>query len=350
MMKTQRAGGISLQSEHVILHSWPGALALPLQLFRQQPWRTQTPFISWGAKRIRAHKVWKHIPKRKIHIAVIDTGLDYSHKDLARAAGAGYNVLHPDSPPHDDNGHGTHIAGTVAANNPESGMTGTAPQTIIHPVKAFDQSGSALISDIVSGIEWCIKNRMDIINMSFGMQRSSPLLREAVRRAARAGIIIVASAGNDGKRRTDYPARYPEVISVGAATRQGKILNISNRGRYIDLYAPGEEVVSTWLNGRYHALSGTSMAASYVSGACALLLAVKPGLTPKQVKQLLKRSQTPVSPAKKQGKTGVGIINVHRAVMRLLNKNHMRSGADTPTRRRTLRRTVRTQKTKARRA
>lgn len=325
-------------------------LSLPIELLRRFAITVsrRSPFIPWGAKRIQAPKAWKYATGKQIRIAVIDTGLDYSHPDLEQVARAGYNVLQPHLPPHDDNGHGTHIAGTIAARGGRSGMTGTAPDAAIYPVKAFDHQGSASISDIVAGIEWCIENRMDIINMSFGMRRDSSALRQAIRRAHRAGIVIIASAGNDGKRRADYPACYPEVISVGATTSKRQVLRMSNRGEKIDVYAPGEKVMSTWLHGDYCILSGTSMAAGYVSGAVALLLSAGRKLTPKQVKNILKQSTTPVSHAGKRVRTGE--LNVWSAIRLLRGSRHMRSGADTPIRRRTLARTVRTQPTKARRA
>jgi len=308
----------------------------------------RSPFIPWGVRRIQAPKAWKYAIGKKIRIAVIDTGVDYSHPDLEHAVRTGYNVLQPHLPPHDDNGHGTHIAGTIAARGNSSGMTGTAPDAEIYPVKAFDHQGSASISDIVAGIEWCIENRMAIINMSFGMRRDSLALREAVRRAYRAGIVIVASAGNDGKRQADYPASYPEVISVGATSRNRQVLSMSNRGEKIDIYAPGEKVMSTWPGGDYCVLRGTSMAAGYVSGAVALLLSMGRRLTPKQVKSILTQNTTPVSHAARRVKTGE--LNVWAAIRSALRTRHMRSGADTPIRRRTLARTVRTQPTRARRA
>lgn len=325
-------------------------ISLPMELLKRFAINVSkpSPFIPWGIRRIQAPKAWRYATGKKIRIAVIDTGLDYGHRDLEHAARAGYNVLQPHLPPHDDNGHGTHIAGTIAASGSGSGMTGTAPDAEIYPVKAFDQMGSASISDIVAGIEWCIEHRMHIINMSFGMRRDSLALREAVRRAHRAGIVIVSSAGNDGKRRADYPACYPEVISVGATSRKHQVLGMSNRGESIDIYAPGEKVMSTWPDGDYCVLSGTSMAAGYVSGAAALLLSIDRKLTPGQVKKILLQSTTPVSHAGRRIKTGE--LNAWAAVRRLLRARHMRSGADTPIRRRTLASTVRTHPTRARRA
>ena len=101
-------------------------------------------------------------------------------------------------------------------------MIGVAPRSLIYPVKAFDHNGSAYVSDIVLGIDWCVRNRVDIINMSFGMKTRSKALLDVVNRAHQAGIVIVASSGNDGKRRSiDYPARYPQTISVGATDKIG---------------------------------------------------------------------------------------------------------------------------------
>jgi subtilisin family serine protease len=127
------------------------------------------------------------------------------------------------------------------------------------------------------------------------MKTKSKALLSAVINAYNAGIIIVASSGNDGKRRSvDYPARYPQTISVGATNKLRRIAPFSNRGSYIDVYAPGDKIVSSWLRGKYNEMSGTSMATSHVSGAIALLLAHKPGLTPAEIKNIIKRSVQPL--------------------------------------------------------
>jgi subtilisin len=197
--------------------------------------------------------------------------------------------------PHDDNGHGTHIAGTIAASNAHGGMIGVSPGALIYPVKAFDYNGTAYVSDIIASIDWCIRNRMNIINMSFGMRQYSTALHEAIKRAHHAGIVIVASSGNDGNRGgIDYPARFPQTISVGALTRVGKIAPFSNKGKEIDIYAPGDRILSTWLNGRYNELSGTSMATSHVSGTIALMLESRSDLNPGEIKATLLGSAAPV--------------------------------------------------------
>lgn len=258
------------------------------RLHRSRP-HNGLPFIPWGIKHIRAQAAWKKSKGNRIRIGVIDTGVDFSHNDLQLCLSKGINLLNRFSSPTDDNGHGTHIAGTIAAAS-KSGMLGIAPFASIHPVKAFDHLGSAYVSDIINGIEWCVENGMHIINMSFGMKTYSRAMEAAVRKAYKAGIIIVASSGNEGRRGSvDYPARLPQTIAVAAATRKGQVAPFSNTGKQIDIYAPGEKIISTWLRGKYHELSGTSMATSHVTGVIALMLSRNPALTPDQVKQIIKK-------------------------------------------------------------
>ncbi|MUG73814.1 S8 family serine peptidase [Paenibacillus validus] len=247
--------------------------------------------IPWGIRHIRAPEVWSKSRGDQIRIAVIDTGADYSHPDLRHCLSRGINVLSHQPYPIDDNGHGTHIAGTIAAYTNQRGIVGVAPQALIHPVKAFDNQGGAFVSDIVKGIDWCVANGMDIINMSFGMRTYSKALEAAVLSAYRAGIIVIASSGNEGKRaEIDYPARFPQVIAVGATTRRGRIASFSNDGKQIDIYAPGENIYSTWLQGKYRELSGTSMATSHVTGVVALMLSLKPDLKPLRIRMLLRKN------------------------------------------------------------
>ncbi|GBF72692.1 hypothetical protein PA598K_00956 [Paenibacillus sp. 598K] len=162
----------------------------------------------------------------------------------------------------------------------------------------LDRNGFGFISDIVDGVYWSIRHRMQVINMSLGVEPGvrSRALREAIRRAARCGIVIAASAGNDGVAAggLDAPASYPETIAVAASTRNRRIASLSSRGVGIDITAPGEDICSTWPGGGYTKLSGTSMASPHVAGAAALLLAAQPQLTGRQVRQALERSAKPL--------------------------------------------------------
>jgi len=251
--------------------------------------------IPWGVEKIKAPQAWTFSTGRNIKIGVIDTGIDYYHPALRGSILPGINLVDRGRPPIDDNGHGTHIAGTIAAANPNYGMIGVAPHALIAPVKAFDQHGSAYVSDIVQAIDWCVRNRMNIINMSFGMRTRSKSMLNAVQRAYQKGVIIIASSGNDSKRKSiDYPARYLNTVAVGATNANRKVAPFSNRGAYIDIYAPGDCIVSAWLNNDYHEMNGTSMATSHVSGAVALLLQLYPKLRPSDIKAVLKRSMQPL--------------------------------------------------------
>lgn len=275
--------------------------------------------IPWGVQQIRAPSAWHLTTGHRIKVGVIDTGVDFNHPDLRHSISRGINLLARSMLPHDDNGHGTHIAGTIAAANRLHGMIGVAPRAVIHPVKAFDHNGSAYVSDIILGIEWCIRNRMDIINMSFGMKTRSRALLAAVQNAWNAGVIIVASSGNDAKRKAiDYPARFPQTVSVGATNRLRRVASFSNRGSLIDIYAPGDKIVSAWVRGKYNEMSGTSMATSHVSGAIALLLAYRPGLTPAGIKAVLRKSFRPLRGSNAAKRTGeIDVMRMLAAADRL---------------------------------
>lgn len=255
--------------------------------------------IPWGVGHIGAPAAWSRTTGYRVKVGVIDTGVDFRHPDLRHSLERGINLLQRMEMPQDDNGHGTHIAGTIAAANQRQGMIGVAPRAQIHPIKAFDHNGTAYVSDIILGIEWCVRNGIDVVNMSFGMKTRSRSLYAAVNSAYRSGILIVASSGNDGRTGSiDYPARYAHTISVGATTRTGRIAAFTNRSGLIDVYAPGERIVSAWLRGKHREMSGTSMATSHVTGAVALLLGLKPGLSPEQIKNIIKRSAIPLKNSK----------------------------------------------------
>lgn len=283
--------------------------------------------LPWGIRRIGASEAWSVSTGHQIRIGVIDTGADFSHPDLRSSLSRGVNLLNKMSLPYDDNGHGTHIAGTIAASGGSKGMMGVAPRSLIYPIKAFDHNGSAYVSDIVLGIDWCVQNRMHIINMSFGMKNKSQALLNTVRKAYNAGIVVVASSGNDKKSNiADYPARYPYTISVGATGRDGRVAAFSNRGSRVDIYAPGEKIKSCWLGDGYKEMNGTSMATSHVSGAIALLLAQRPGLSPAEIKRRLRRTARPLATGA-AGKSGTSPSAGEVSASRLLRGRGIKAPA-----------------------
>ncbi|MDP5274666.1 S8 family peptidase [Chengkuizengella axinellae] len=283
-----------------------------------------TPSIPWGVKEIKAPQVWKFTKGDGIKVSVIDTGVDFNHPDLKEQLQRGFNFIYPHMPPWDDNGHGTHIAGTIAASNEENGIVGAAPKALLHPIKAFDHRGTAYSSDIIQAIEWSIRNQMDIINMSFGMSNRSQSLLDAIKQANDLGIITVASSGNDGKKETiDYPARFTPTISVGASSSKKRLASFSNRGKNIDIYAPGEKIFSTWPNRKYVELNGTSMATSHVSGIIALMLSINRDLSPVKIKTILKKTGTPLgSTNKKMIAKEINAVKALRYVKKLKLTNH----------------------------
>ena len=195
----------------------------------------------------------------------------------------------------DDNGHGTHVAGTVAALDNEIGVIGVAPQAELYAIKVLDQNGSGSYSDIIAGIEWAIDNNMNIINMSLGGTAKSRTLEKAVNKAYESGILLVAAAGNNGyakKGTITYPAAYDSVIAVGAVDQNNNRASFSSVGRQLELMAPGVSILSTVPDNGYESYNGTSMASPHVAGVAALVWEAKPNLTNFQLRNLLNETST----------------------------------------------------------
>ncbi|MBW7473521.1 S8 family peptidase [Paenibacillus oenotherae] len=268
--------------------------------------------ITWNINRIQAPDVWASTCGEGVGIAIIDTGIA-SHPDLQIAGGV--NTIDGSSY-QDDNGHGTHVAGTAAALGTNGNIAGTAPKASLYAVKALDADGAGYVSDIIAGIDWCIKKKIKVINMSLGLQNAtSAALRDAVQRAYKQGIVIVASAGNSGPNSgtIDEPASYSETIAVAASTIANGIADFSSRGSGIDIAAPGSIIRSTWLKNGYQVLSGTSMACPHAAGSAALILAKEPNLTPAQVAERL-RSSALTLPGYVAQSQGSGLLQIADAM------------------------------------
>lgn len=236
-----------------------------------------------GVEMIQAPAVWETTKGRGITIAILDTGCDLTHPDLMDRIIGGRNFTHDDKGNieifRDYNGHGTHVAGTMAATRNQTGVVGVAPEANLLIVKVLDRNGSGQYEWIINGINYAIEQKVDIISMSLGGPADVPELHEVIQRAVASNILVVCAAGNegDGQDFTEelaYPGSYNEVISVGAINLDRKISSFSNSNKEVDVVAPGENILSTYLNGRYAKLSGTSMATPHVSGALALLKAL----------------------------------------------------------------------------
>ncbi len=283
--------------------------------------RTAPQTVPWGIDRIHAPAAWSADTGTGIDVAVIDTGVDLDHPDLLPNIGSGINIVKPKRAPDDDNGHGTHVAGIIGAASNAVGVVGVAPTVRIHPVKVLKSNGTGYLSDIIAGIDWAIANGMDVINLSLGAAQDIPSLHDAVQRADRAGIVVVAAAGNSGGP-VMYPAAYPEVIAVGMIGQDGSVDRMSSRGPQLDLVAPGAAVYSTYRGKTYRTMTGTSMASPHVVGVAALLLA-RPAAcdtdgdgrcSRDEVARRLERTATDLGSAGRDDASGFGLVNAQAAL------------------------------------
>ena len=283
--------------------------------------------IGWDKEEMEAAK--------EIVVGVIDSGLDYEHPDIAAQVwsnrmerdglpgvdddGNGYvddfrgwdfsdapgfagkgDYLERDNDPSDESGHGTHVAGIIAATvNNGLGIAGVAPGVRLMPLRAgfnLPEGGYLEDDDLAAAVVYAVDNGARVLNMSWGDPHFSPLLRDVIRYADQAGCVLVAAAGNQSEEEVFFPARFDKTIAVGAVGEQQQILSFSNWGYSIDLAAPGLEILSLAPGGGYVARSGTSMAAAHVSGLAALVLASNPHFSPVEVRGALALSARDVGP------------------------------------------------------
>lgn len=273
------------------------------------------PELTWGVQRLRAPAAWQETEGRGVRVAIIDTGIDTTHPDLVGQVDGGYSAItrsEASGAYQDDNGHGTHVAGTVAALRDGKGVVGVAPQARLYAVKVLDADGSGNLSDVIDGIVWAASNDMQVANMSLGAPFGSETMQRALRFAAGRGMIVVAAAGNSGGS-VGFPGAYPEAIAVAASDFQDKLAPFSSRGPEVDFIAPGVDIVSDKMGGGFVSYSGTSMAAPHVAGLAAL--AVSKGWTglngPDGVKNQLEKAARPVAELTAE-QQGAGMIDAGR--------------------------------------
>ncbi len=274
--------------------------------------KSNSQIISYGITNIGADQTFKKYDGKKVKVAILDTGVS-NHEDIAIKGGISfvdYTTSYAD-----DNGHGTHVAGIIAAKDNKVGVVGVAPNSEIYAVKVMDKYGNGSYSNIIEALEWAIDNNIDIVNMSLGGTYNSKALHEAILQANNAGIIIVAAAGNQGNgiNTITYPAKYPEVISVGAVDENYKIASFSSRNSQengIDIVAPGVEVVSLTNDGEYATMSGTSMATPHVTGAFAALKSKNKDVTSSELINKIYETATYLG---NKNYYGYGVVNIAKA-------------------------------------
>jgi len=268
--------------------------------------------LPWGIDRIGADIAWGDSNGTTVNVAILDTGADLDHLDLAANIKGNYNAISPRKSAKDDHGHGTHVAGIVAAVNNEIGIVGVGPQVNLYAVKVLNRKNQGILSDILDGLQWCIDNHMQVINMSFGALGTTQSFHDAIIAVHNAGIVQVAAAGNEGNSGIIWPARYPETIAVSSVDSSDHLAASSSRGAEIDLSAPGVSINSTYYDGFYTTKSGTSMAAPHVTGTAALVLFTDGTLTPDEVKAKLQSTAEDLGlPSTEQG---AGLIRADLAV------------------------------------
>ncbi|KKQ97447.1 MAG: serine protease precursor [Candidatus Woesebacteria bacterium GW2011_GWB1_39_12] len=253
----------------------------------------------WGLAKIEAVNGWEVTNgSEDVDIAVIDTGINNSHPDLASKISVSVNCINSSCPfftTTDPDGHGTHVAGIIgAATNNNQGVAGLAWLPRLMSVKVLDDTGSGYYSWIANGIVWATDNGAEVINLSLGGRFTSYTLENAINYAWDKGVIIAAAAGNSGSSFPMYPAYYEPVLAVGATTSEDKKATFSNYGTWVDVAAPGVSILSTYENG-YEYLSGTSMATPFVSGLAGLVIAKNPSWTNVEVRQKIEDSSEIIS-------------------------------------------------------
>ncbi len=334
----------------------------PNHVFRIEQSAGTDPLLQddWSRAAVRLYEAWGiTLGSPNIPVAVIDTGVDYRHPDLAgqfwvnpgedlngngRADSSDFNgvdddgngfvddvhgwdftdaptfadggdYLDRDADPMDENGHGTMVAGIIAARAGNGiGVAGVAPQARIMNLRAGTSLGFLEEDDVAAAILYAVQNGARIINMSFGDVVVSPLLRDVVQFAHARGVVLVASSGNSGSDEPHYPSGFTETISVGAVTPNRSLAGFSNYGTTLDVVAPGQAIVTTQLNGQYGRFSGTSAAAPFVSGMAALILSQNPNWGPEAVRAVITSTAQDLGDRGWDGFYGAGLIDVYAAL------------------------------------
>lgn len=273
---------------------------------------TVSDYEDWGISKVKANTSWtKGFTGKGVKIAVIDTGVA-KHPDLIISGGV--STVDYTTSYEDDEGHGTHVAGIIGAErNNGIGTVGVAPDADIYAVKALDSNGSGYLSDIIEGLDWSITNHMDIVNMSLGTSQDSYALHQAVDKAYANNIVVVAAAGNNGNSSgtgdtVEYPAKYSSVVAVSAVNSSLNRAGFSATGSTVEVAAPDVDVVSTYLNGEYASMSGTSMATPYTAGTVALLKNKYPTASASQLRTNLQKQSTDLGKKGKDPSYGYGLV------------------------------------------
>ncbi|ARD48888.1 S8 family serine peptidase [Sporosarcina sp. P33] len=272
----------------------------------------------WWIPQVKPRLIWARAAEQQKDavVAVIDSGIDLHHEDLqGRIQAGGFNFYADNWDVQDMNGHGTAVAGVIAADTGShlgvAGIAGTYNVRVL-PLKISHVNGTSKVSNAIKAIDYALAKKVDVINLSFGSSEPSLLEEQAIKRAVESGITVVASAGNSAEKGNEimYPASYADVISVGATDPLNKRASFSNYNKHISLVAPGTAIFTTAIHNRYQSVSGTSFSGPVVAGAAAVVKSLRPHLAPSDMKRLLESSATDLGVPGKDPHYGAGLLNI----------------------------------------
>ena len=233
--------------------------------------------IDYGVRMSGSPLEWEETMGEGIKVGIIDTGVDLTHPDLRGRIKASKNFIGGESA-QDDNGHGTHVAGIIAAEKNGLGVVGVAPKADLYIAKAFNKEGTSQGDAISRSMSWLLSENVDVINMSFSSNTPENEYYGRIKEAYNRGVMMLCAAGNEGRDQSGrdevgYPAHYDETMAVAAVDIQKERADFSSQGAKVEIAAAGKDIYSTYLNGGYATLSGTSMATPIIAGCTALLQA-----------------------------------------------------------------------------
>ena len=319
-----RAGADELEAARLLTASPLVKLAEPNIIFKADATnpndsRYAQQWNLWDTYGVAANQAWDlQRGSAGVTLAVIDTGLDYNHEDLAGRRVDGYDFYNGDSDPMDDNGHGTMIAGVACANTNNSlGIAGLDWYARIMPLKALNAKGEGSLDGVVNSLYRAASQGAGVINMSFTSSTYSQELETAVEYAHSKGCVMVAATGNEGTSRIDYPAGLTYVIGVGSIGQGGNRSGFSNYNSSVDLVAPGENIYGPYPGGggnRYNSGSGTSEASPHVAGAALLIKAEYPGTAPDEIWRRLKDGARDLGAPGYDEEYGWGLIDMNASL------------------------------------
>jgi hypothetical protein len=320
---------IELDVEKYLMH------AIEEEHVEERELQQQADTIPYGIRMVQADQAWEQgVTGSGVKVCVIDSGIDSTHEDFVTNRLSGFQQSNSYPWQQDGYGHGTHVSGTIAAaRNNGRGVVGVAPDAEIYTIRVFGDRGGDYIwtSGLVNAVNQCKAAGAKIVNLSLGGGGSNAENR-AFERFSQEGMLIVASAGNDGDTSYSYPASYNGVVSVAAVDSNKNVANFSQKNNRVDLAAPGVSVLSTvpMQQGEYGRKSGTSMASPHVAGVAALLLSFKPDATAAEIRDAMQQSTEDLGSSGRDNSYGDGLVLAMRA-LEVLNGGPLSDTEQEPT-------------------